>query len=413
MRPTVAGFCLLVALAALPACTTVPAAHQVRFRETVVAGGPDAFMEVRHVVIEGSNFDIGREIAELARAAGFRLQPSEDTLRHRVQREYLREHYPILYERMRGVADAFGVAIGDDRYDLSGVSWIPSGRLGCSVAYVPGSHTEPGHDMLSRNYDFTTGDLRGRRPGAGGLGAMARPYVIELHPDQGYASLAICAFEFLGGVIDGINSQGLAVAILADDETSGSHGLEATQGIGLHELASMRYLLDNCRDVPEAKEALLSLKHFYSFIPCHYIIGDSSGRSFVFEFHPQRNRVGIVDGRGPQCVTNHLVSRYASVDDLPGGSSYDRFRSLHRSMTAVPRLTTQEIVAANAAVAVPPRSARSPAYAPGRTLWYSLYDLDERSMTVKFYLGERPDPEAPGRVILEYTDTLEFRLEGS
>jgi hypothetical protein len=239
---------------------------------------------------------------------------------------------------------------------------------------------------------------------------MARPYIIELHPDKGYASLAICAFDLLGGVLDGINSHGLTVAILADDETIQTQGLEGTQGIGMHELASMRYLLDNCRNVPEAKEALLRLKHFYSFIPCHYIVGDSSGRSCVFEFHPQRNHVGIVDGTGPQCVTNHLVSKHPSVDDLPRGDSFDRFKSLSQSMVASRRMTTEQIIAANAEVAVPPEVPGDPRYAPGRTIWHSLYDLDDLTMKVRFYLGEKPDPAIPGRAILKYSDYLEFRI---
>jgi predicted choloylglycine hydrolase len=400
----------LVILAALALCVTGTAAGQVGFRETVVAGGPDAFMEVRHVVIEGSNVEIGQKLAELAKAAGFQLAPSPDTLMNRVQREYVRENYPILYERMRGAADGFGVDIGDGRYDLSNILFIPSIRPGCSVVYYPAANTKVGHDMLSRNYDFTTGDIQGRSPGAGRLGCMARPYILELHPDKGYASLAMCSFEFMAGVLDGINSQGLTVAIMADDETISSVGLEATQGVGMHELASMRYLLDNCKDVPEAKEAMLRLKHYYSFIPCHYIIGDSSGRSFIFEFHPQRNRIGIVDGHGPQCVTNHLVSKHASVDDLPSGDSYDRYRLLHKSMTAAAQLTPEQMIAANAEVAVPPELSGNPQYAPGRTIWYSLYDLDERTMKVRFYLGEKPDPANAGRAILEYSDFLEFRL---
>jgi len=405
------GLCLLATLLVPGLCGVGAAADQAGFRQAVVAGGPDAFMEVRHVVIEGTNVQIGQKIAELARAAGAEMQPSADPLVTRVQRRYIQENYPILYDRMRGLAEGFAMDINDDRYDFSALLFVPSVRPGCSVVYYPAGNTEAGRDMLSRNYDFTTGDLQGRSVGPSQLGCMARPYVLELHPDKGYASLAICTFEFVAGVLDGINSQGLAVAILADDETIRSEGLEPTRGVGMHELASMRYLLDNCKDVPEAKEALLSLKHFYSFIPCHYIVGDSSGRSFIFEFNPQRNRVGLVDGAGPQCVTNHLVSTRGSVEDLPAGDSYDRFRALRRSTTSSPRMTTEQIIDANAAVAVPPELPGDPRYAPGRTLWYSLYDLDRRVLRVRFYLGERPDPSSPGMALLDYSDFLEFKLD--
>jgi predicted choloylglycine hydrolase len=402
---TVVG--LFVAFAAGTADST---AEEARFTEAVVAGGANTFMEVRHVRIEGSNFEIGRMLARIAKAAGFQLRPGEDTLRQRVQREYMQENCPILFERMEGIADELGVDVEDDRYDLSSLFFVPGAGPGCSVVFYPAGNTDSGHDILSRNYDFTTGDLQGRRPAEGQPAAMARPYIIELHPDRGYASLAICAFDFLSGVLDGVNSEGLAVAILADDETSSAEGLEATAGVGMHELAAMRYLLDNCKDVPEAKEALLSLKHYYSYIPCHYIIGDSSGRSFIFEFHPQRNRVAIIDGEGPQCITNHLVSNYDSLEELPQGDSYDRYKTLRKTVTASPRFTTEDIIASNMSVAVPPDAAGDSAYAPGRTLWHSLYDLDERSMRVRFYIGEEPDASDSTRVILQYTNYMEFQL---
>ena len=39
-----------------------------------------------------------------------------------------------------------------------------------------------------------------------------------MHPDRGYASLAVYSYDLLSGVLDGINSEGLTVALLADDE---------------------------------------------------------------------------------------------------------------------------------------------------------------------------------------------------
>ena len=51
----------------LPGMTAVPSTAQApQFKETVIAGGPDKFAEVRHVVLEGTNFDIGKKIGELA-----------------------------------------------------------------------------------------------------------------------------------------------------------------------------------------------------------------------------------------------------------------------------------------------------------------------------------------------------------
>jgi penicillin V acylase-like amidase (Ntn superfamily) len=242
---------------------------------------------------------------------------------------------------------------------------------------------------------------------------MARPILFEIHPDQGYSSLALCAFEYLGGVLDGINSEGLAVSILAEEESLQKVGREPGNEVGLHELMSMRYLLDNCKNAEEAKEALLSLKHFYSFIPCHYIVADKTGKSFIFEFSPNRNTSYIIAGDGPQCVTNHLVFHHLKIEALPEedpGSSFSRYKILDESTKEKRAFSLAEIAAINSLVAVPPRVSRGD-HAPGRTLWYALYDLDERTLTVQFYLGEKPDPEDVSKTILNYSSPKTFILQ--
>lgn len=388
----------------------------IYFTETVVAGGPDHFMEVRHVVLKGSNYEIGRKIGEMAQKANVRIGPSADSLRNRVQREYMARNYPILYERMKGVADAYGLNIEDDAYDLSGLSQYPGRGPGCSVVFFPEAFAENGHSILSRNYDFTLGTAEGRRPGENQVALMSRPYIFEMYPEQGYASLSLCAFDLLGGVLDGMNSEGLVVAVLADEETMVNYGLKPSTGIGVHELLCLRYLLDNCRDVEEAKQAMLSLKHYYSFMPCHYIIGDRSGRSFVFEFSSLRNSTFVIDGKGPQCVTNHLLSNYQSIDQLPEEGqidSYDRFRKLHLSISGKTQFDIDEIKAVNSSVANTGMAFDHPDYAPNRTLWHALYDIDERNVSVKFYLGEKRDPKDEKESTINYSNYLNFKLETS
>jgi len=412
-RKFVASAYIALALILIP--PALPAtAQEPKYTETVIAGGPDKFVEVRHVVLKGSNFEIGRKIGEMAKREGTPIAPSNDHIRNRAKREYMAKNYPILHERMKGVAAAYGLNIADDSYDFSGLFQPQMAAPGCSVTFYPASATENGHNILSRNYDFTTGDTTGRRPQKGRSAMMARPYLFEIHPDQGYSSLSLCAFEYLGGVLDGINSEGLVVSILAEEESVERVGSEAGSEVGMHELMSMRYLLDNCRNVEEAKEALLSLKHYYSFIPCHYIIGDRSGKSFIFEFSPARNRNHIIDGNGPQCVTNHLVFRHQKVEEFPETGlnwSMRRYKMLDESLRAKPKFTLEEIAAINARVAVPPNAPGNPEMAPGRTLWYAQYDLENRTLAVKFYVGEKPDPENEKRAVLEYSPVKVYELK--
>jgi predicted choloylglycine hydrolase len=384
------------------------------YEQRVVAGSPDHFMMVRHVVLRGSNYDIGKMIGELvSENDNVRPATSADHRRNRVQREYMARNYPIMYERMRGLADAFGLSMDDDAYDLTSLMQPHLFGPGCSAVFYPGAFTLNGHSIMSRNFDFTTGTIMGTRAEGERLPALARPYIFEIYPDKGYASISICAFDLLGGVLDGINQKGLTVAIFADDETMSEFGLHPSQGIGLHELQSMRYLLDNCANVEEAKEAMLYHKHFYSFVPCQYLVGDEGGNSFVFEFSPLRNGTSIIDGEGPQFITNHPLSKYKSIDELPGDSqlsTYARYKALSRAIQAADRFSLEDIIAINSSVAVPATDSGNQTYAPSRTLWHSIYDVDESSLRVKFYLGEKSDPATPDKVILEYTPYLEFEL---
>jgi len=81
--------------------------------------------------------------------------------------------------------------------------------------------------------------------------------MIEMHPDESYSSLYLSSFDLLGA-LDGINSQGLMVGILADNETLEAQLSRPTLSfaVGIEILLAVRMLLDTCATVEEAKEAL-------------------------------------------------------------------------------------------------------------------------------------------------------------
>ena len=150
---------------------------------------------------------------------------------------------------------------------------------------------------------------------------MGEPYIMEWHPaDGGYASWTIHVNDVLGGAFDGINSAGLAVALMADEEAMGElyepQG-EFVRAVGVGELQIVRLLLDTCATVEEAKQTLLSIKHYYQYVPCHYMIADASGNSFIYENSTGRNQSIILDGaKKPQVCTNHQVYKQ-KISDSP------------------------------------------------------------------------------------------------
>jgi len=88
-----------------------------------------------------------------------------------------------------------------------------------------------------------------------------------------------------------------------------------------------------------------------------------------------------------------------------------RYKMLEEATRAREKFNLEEIAAINAQVAVPPNAPGNPEFAPGRTLWYAQYDLENLTLTVKFYLGEKPDPENENRVILEYSSPKMYELK--
>ncbi len=88
-----------------------------------------------------------------------------------------------------------------------------------------------------------------------------------------------------------------------------------------------------------------------------------------------------------------------------------RYKTLQEAINTGKKFSLEKITAINAGVAVPPYIPGNKEYAPGRTLWYAQYDIDNRTLTVKFYLGEKPDPEAEGKSILTYSSPQTFQLK--
>jgi predicted choloylglycine hydrolase len=213
--------------------------------------------------------------------------------------------------------------------------------------------------------------------------------VVETQPTNGGPScLFVCAYELLGGCIDGVNEHGLVVALLADDETVDRDPTLAP-AVGLNEIQLLRFVLETCADTGEAREALLAAKQHYMFLPCHYLVADAGGDSFVWE--RTANAEHIVEGRGDvQVVTNHLLSRWPSLEDLPAddgpSATYARARRLTAAVAArSDPLSTADIKSAHACVS------REDPSAVVRTVWHGVYDAADRSLEVSFYLGEGPE----------------------
>ncbi len=408
----------LVALLALSTVTLAPAISlawesapaALDFSERLVAGGPHDFMTVHHLKMRGTQRAIGRKLAEIAQSRHSLRPATIDADLALRRRDFYQANYPLHLQRAMGVADHFEMKLGDSG-DVTVLPYNVPAAPGCSVVYYPPSHVAGGHAMLSRNYDFTTGtwqDLLGDTVQDTGRKTTEDPYVIEVYPDNGFASLYLCVYELLGGCFDGVNEHGLTVALLANNDRSAPTP-SITWQPGLSELEIARYVLDTCRTADEAREALAAIDFYYMLVPCHYIIGDRDGHSFVWEYPVNRRRRYVTEGDGgPQWVTNHPIHRraYPTVESIPKeltSSTFARFRRLNDEINKAPtKRTLEDIKNANHCV----RATGGAAAVPGRTLWHALYDCTENSLAIDFYLGEGDPPGQEKR-----SGYIQFKLE--
>lgn len=390
---------------------TVLAATSETATATVVAGGgPGELLTVRHLRVEGDNRRIGQVMGEASRAAyGADAGPHRAVggAVQRARRRWFATHHPTLCERMVGIAEAFGVDPDDDKWDLGRLGRIDT-PAGCSAVFHPGKRTRSGHALLGRNFDFPTGSYSDIVGGPAVLGERplgADPWVIELQPDRGYASIVMGIMDMMGGM-DGINEVGLAVTLLADNESPAPEPSVVPQ-VGLSEQQIVRYLLETCRDVEEAKQALLIAKQYYIFVPCHFLVADRSGRSFVWEYSSGHNREHIVEPAASESLvcTNHLLHRWPDPADLPhdrgsagtAAFTYDRWRALDTQITLSSAADAGQVRDQLDTV-------RFTYPLPGvRTLWQAVYDLEEAAIDVSFFAGDRDGAS-------QYTEPIRFQL---
>lgn len=362
--------------------------------ETVLAGGGVGdFATVRHLRVAGSQRWIGQVLATTARRVHGAVadpRPARSAAVQRARRRWFAVHYPIMNERIEGFADALGIDPASDELDLAMLGTYQL-HAGCSAVFHPPPRTRSGRPLLGRNFDFPTvsySQVVGLPPSPGELPLAADPWVIELHPDGGYSSVTIGIMDVVGAM-DGINSAGLTVALLADDESPAREPAGLSQ-VGLSEQQIVRYLLDTCATADQARQALLIAKQYYVFVPCHFLVADASGDAFVWEHSPGRNLEHLVEAEASSFVcTNHLLHRWPDPDCLPdddrsgvAGLTFQRWRTLDRRARHEGPVDADLVrdQLADVAFTTPMPEVR--------TLWRAVYDLATSSVDVSFFLRD-------------------------
>ena len=283
------------------------ARSEILLQRRVIVGGPAEFLTVHHLELRGTQVEIGAALAAEARHHfGWRPPTAGDPVRNRARRKWFERNWPEHHARMAGVAKAFDLDIDDDALDFANVMAEPFNG-NCSGVWCSSLLGADGHARLGRNLDFSTrtlSEMLGAPPEPEEPPVLSRPFVIETYPDVGYAAI-VCTVGDLTSCLDGINEKGLAVGVLADDE-SRSLQPSMTPQAGVNEMHIMRYILDTCATAGEAKEVLYGTKQYDEYAVAHYLIADQE-EAFVWERDTHNGEHAVPTDTGTLCVTNHLL----------------------------------------------------------------------------------------------------------
>ncbi len=397
-------------------------AEELKFSEKILLDRkPDTFSLVRHLKLSGTQRQIGRKLAEIAKERyGVMLGKNPSEIYGVSRYAYLEKNYPHLLERARGVMEAFGEKPDNPAFDPTSLMYS-MGDFGCSMLYFPGTHMASGHCITIRNMDFTAGtisQLLGKPRQQNEPDIFGEIYVVESYPDSGYATLYMGAIDLLSGVWDGMNEHGLTIYGLVDQGRP--RALTKPSGnrvIGLHPTQVMRMVLETCRNCEEAKKALLTNKVYDFVAGIHYLVGDAEGNSFIFEIDQNSGECYIQEGKGvPQVMTNSPVwalppfSEFPKTYDNPY-NSMNRYHILTRAVKGH-KGTFNEPFIIKAAESVFPNGPLGDPNGPSMTyrpLWQVIYDMTDLEMKVRFWLKDGKTDEN-GRIPLIMSDWYHFSL---
>lgn len=234
-----------------------------------------------HPRLRGTHYEMGKHYGSILYKNGFRFpKVSEEKLIFgRQSHGLLKDFYPELIEEMKGFAEGCHVTYEEvSSFILSIGVFEPEAQ--CSIfACYNGSEV-----IMGRNYDLI---LDMKKYTESSLVCPNEKYSYVGHSDV-----------FLGKV-DGMNEQGLAVAItLVQSEY---------KEVGLNFYVAVRKILENASTV---EEAIHIISEFPSSICNNYLLADGSGNMAVVEKAPHNMFV-----RRPRedenfiICTNHFVSK--------------------------------------------------------------------------------------------------------
>lgn len=392
--------------------------HVIQCNEVIVAKTPDTYQEVRHIVLRGTNEAIGKAFGDIAKEwLGVQPRLFKNALVGKANRSYLARNYPVLAERMKGLARSY--RFSPDVYFESGLTYdfFPNA---CSVSYYPANSTENGHAIFAHNFDWRPGSfsqLFGTPGTSHDPKLCSKNFVIELYPtDGGYASIGIGGMDFVNGIFGGMNARGLCISVLVDQQCPKNMDAATLEdSCGLGSVALTHLILDTCATVDEAKTALLLNKMFFIFEGVHFLIADATGKSVICEIDPKIFQWHFTEkGHKPQVMTNHACYLYTDsskfVKTQDPYDTFNRYKKIERFIKEHEgKFSVDQIK--EAMHLIHGRGMRNEKKIRNRTFWHEIYDTHDKTLEVAFYLKDGALDHKTGEYDVVFTQPFFFKLK--
>lgn len=276
--------------------------------------------------LEGTHYEIGRQMAALLGKEALHAAPFEHLTDADIDQalELYDTFCPGLTEELRGFSEASGIPLRDNIY-----TWMTYLVPRCSsVALLP-PHTENGHTILARNYEFGIDE--------------EDFHIYRIAPQGKYAHIGGSIIEF--GRSEGINECGLAVSMSSCGfPVSNIPAMRAPAIRGLNFFAVLRTLLENCKDV---SEALKMVKEMPIAFNINLMLADRSQRIALVETMSGEMAVRTSgDEKEPSflCATNHIaIEAFQDREPMAMRNSLVRYDTLRRFVRSSDKLSEQQI----------------------------------------------------------------------
>ncbi|QSH42247.1 C45 family autoproteolytic acyltransferase/hydrolase [Lentisphaerota bacterium ZTH] len=381
------------------------------------------YLQVRHIVLRGSNMDIGKALGEIARR-DYASNPGQyiKPIFAESRRAYMQRNFPAMLERMKGVAAAFGKSRNSNLYDFSALPY-DAAPFNCSAVFIPPEHSFSKNPLLGRTCDFymcSLAEMTGSKTTEKQPKLFQRSYVLEIYPDKGYASIAFGTMDLMNPMIGGMNEKGLVVCALADNDLPGkANKLAGGRSSGVNSMQLVRLILETCATVKEAKIAYINNKPLYMFDSAHFLVAEPSGKAAVLETAIDDLLPRITDNNGNVLIlTNFALWKYPKITDFPDinpRESYNPFLRYLKLFNYVrehrSKFTEDDIKQALKKVFAKTTASGEGAAKPlpCRTFWRVIYNMSELTAKLIFY---RHDLKTAGdRIELKFSKEMTFKLK--